>query len=292
MIFVGRCAGFGIALALAAGCGRSVARPSVGDLQRGRAAEVGTVAVPIELVSRVVDRASPSPAAFGPKEAVRRLVEDALSEDEARARALRDAGSVTWQADTLLARRAAERLRAEAERLGPATEGELSDVSVVHALVMRSSGLGEGAAVLAKSIAAAVATARDEPEFIARAGAVPHGLARVVVERVPPFDAGGNIAGGGHIDPTFVAAAFSLRAPGDTTVVETRFGWHVVRLLEKSLPAPGVLATRRSGLGADVLELRVRQALMAVLQVRRLRTAVDLAPDCDSRMTAAFARLH
>ena len=284
-------AGAASALLLAA-CHGGTPSPALGDLH-GAVAQAGSAFVPIALVSQAVSATRISPRPLPPEAALGSLIEDALAGDRAHALGLDAAGKVMWQSRALLARRVTTHLRDAAEREGPAREDELGDVSVVHALVVRSPALGSaGAVALADSIAAAVAPAQNEQDFLARATAVPHGVARVVAERVPAFDASGSTPEGALIDPSFVAAAFALHTPGEITEVETQFGWHVVRLIARTPPAPDILATRRSGLAANVLDLRVRAALAGLLRERKLRTRVEVIPDSDVRMLEALSRLR
>jgi hypothetical protein len=165
-------------------------------------------------------------------------------------------------------------------------------VSVVHAVILRAPALSADAGMAyAASVAAAVRHARDDQDFMDRASSVPHGHARLVVQRVPPFDAAGNTGDGQRMDPTFVAGAFELRAPGDTTgVIETPFGWHVIRLVARASPGADELASRRHRLEGAVAELRVRGALGAVLRDRRLRTRVEIDANATARMAVAAAR--
>jgi hypothetical protein len=219
-------------------------------------------------------------------------VEDALGEQKARALGYELAGQATWDITTLLARSTLARVRAEAEAGGGRDE-DLSDVTVIHALVQRSPKISETeGATLANTIRDAVVAARDEQDFAARAKAVPHVRIPLVVERLPAFDASGTTQDGVRMTPSFVAAAFELRVTGDTSpVVETEFGWHVIRLLARNAPAPEALESRRASLTSSTLDRRERAAVAGLLRERRLETPVGVNPDADKLMAAAVARM-
>jgi hypothetical protein len=174
----------------------------------------------------------------------------------------------------------------DARALGPPSEDELSNRRVVHAIVVRSPSVApEDARSLAAAIERAVVRAPSPEEFERRASRVPHEFARVVVERIGPFGPDGRTATGEGLDATFVTAAFSLHTPGETSpIVETRFGWHVIRLVDRLPVDPSAVADRRRELETAVFEMRARSALAALLRARRERTSVRIEGAADALM--------
>lgn len=270
------------AVAASLGCGRrqEPPRPTFGSLG-GEVAHVGDTGLPASLVARVARAQSETPRA-----ALDALVDDALAARGARALGLDRRPDVAWATTAALARALNERLLEQARAEGPPRDDELADVTVVHAIVMRSRWLPEPNAVaIAQAIEHAVAAARDERQFEARAGAVPHPRAIVRVEHLPPFDASGHAADGTDVDPTFVAAAFALRSPGDTSpVTETPFGWHVIRLVARTPPASDVGEQRRRDLADAVFAVRVRARAQELLTMARQRERIEIAGPADSLM--------
>jgi hypothetical protein len=163
---------------------------------------------------------------------------------------------------------------------------------VAHA-VARSSAAGGTAAdaralSVAQAVARAVAGAKDDEDFLARARAVPHAHVSVVAERLAPFDATGSASNGVSYDPEFVAASFSLRLPGETSgVVPTDYGWHVIRLVERTPAGPSDVAA--GSLSEAVRLLRVRSAVARALASARTRRDVDVATAADELMAQAAA---
>lgn len=226
---------------------------------------------------------------ISPRHALDRILADELMAQGARERQLDRSSAVIWASAAVVAGRVAAHFSQLARTAGPPTDDELSTRLVVHAVVLRSRALSPSAGLfLASSVEQAVAAATSAEDFERRARSIHSDMAKIVVERVGPFGADGLADAGDSLDPTFVAAAFSLREIGQTSrVIETRFGWHVIRLVERI--APSAIEARRSELAGAVIELRARSAIDAVLADRRARTPIEIESGVDALMAAAYA---
>ncbi len=272
------------AVLLACG-GREAPAPPRGPSAVSAVATVADVTISGPLISAVAGAQG-----LAPREALRTLVEDALAARGGLDRGLDRDPAVSWAFTVALARRSSERLAADARALGPPTDDELDAVTVVHAVVLRSSTLPEDAALAAATaLAQGVEGARTAEDFLARAKAIQRPHVRVVAEQVGPFTIDGLTLDGHELDKTFVAAAFSLRLPQETSrIVASSFGWHVLRLVGRSRPA-GAPDERRQALAEPAIEARTRVRLADVLFARRQRTKVEISGDADSLMAAETA---
>jgi hypothetical protein len=240
-------------------------------------ARVGDEPLSAALVGAIARRRS-----IAPPVALGDLVEDSLAAQGARAGGLAGAPDVRWASTVSLARDLSRHIWEEAGAQGAPTDDELAEVTVVHAVVLRSPSLPEAAALFkARAIADAVGTARTSEEFQARAKAASADV-RASVEELPPFDVAGNMANGQRLNADFVVAAFSLRAPGETSpVVETPFGWHVIRLLSRVVPAQDQLPSKRDELAPAVFEERARARLTRAMLDRRGHTPIEVSEGAD-----------
>jgi hypothetical protein len=255
----------------------------------GDAAHVGDTVIPASLVADVARARG-----VDWSRALEELVQDALLATEARARGLDRDGSVRWASTATLARIVSERLSDAARQRGAPSDDELATVQVIHAVVLKSPTLSPSRAKdIAFEILQAVAHAQSDAKFEARAKQVPHPAAHVSVERLHEFDASGRSAEGDVYDASFVAGAFELHAPGETSgIVTSAFGWHIIRLIRRVAPDdPAVLERRREDLATDVFQLRVRSLLRDLLEARRQRAPPNISAAADDLMAkAAYAQ--
>lgn len=245
-------------------------------------ARVGAITISPALVAQV-SKAS----ATSPRKALEVLVADALAAAAARSMGLDREAVAGWPSSVALARRVSIRAMEDALGEGAPRDDELQYLRVAHAIVLRASRVsGDRAVAVATAIRQAVSGARSVGEFEARAKAIPHSDAQVLVEHLDPFGADGRSeAGTGELDPSFVAAAFLLRTPADISpIIETRFGWHVIFLSERVAPDGASLDQRRIDLARPVTELRARGRVEALVASRRHTVPVDIAGAAESLM--------
>lgn len=266
-------------------CGQAPPPPAASSSLNGAVARVGGVTIQPSLVADVAQARGVSA-----RVALDGLVADALAAEGAQVRGFDWDPTVSWPRVAAIAS-ASSRLAEEARALGPPTDDELALVSVVHAVVLRAPSLREGDALaIASGIHRAVVGARNADDFEVRANAVNHPHAQVRVERIGPFGADGRSPNGEEFEAGFVAAAFALRAPLETSpIVATPFGWHVLQLVERA-PTDGPLANRRVELASVVAEMRARTRLDAILRARRQSTPLEISVAADELMSAAIAQ--
>jgi peptidyl-prolyl cis-trans isomerase C len=254
------------------------------------AAKVGEVSIPASLVADVA-----SAQRVEPRRAALLLADDALAAKGATERELDRAQPFVWQLTSARARFVVDRVRAEVAKVPP-SEAEIDDlakkhwrdidrpegVRIIHAvaLVPTDSKSGrERAHGVAETIEKAVAGASDADDFERLAKSVAHdGDLDVRVERFAFVADGRAIDDDSRFDQKFVAGALSIPEVGLTSrPVESEWGWHVIRLLEKLPPRRVPREQLRVLFHDEILTLRARRALDARLAELKKRTAVEIS---------------
>lgn len=267
-------------------------------------ARVGDVDLPASLVGAVAARRR-----IARSEALGLLIDDAVVANVARAQRVDERSGVRLTVTSTRARATVDRIKAKA-RMVPPSDDEVREASaerwlevdvpetmvVVYAVALRPKPANAQAEQAAKQVAAAVAAAEvgavDAADFKARAEAVPQPGVELVVETLDPFTADGRFAvgdGSGRLDRRFAAAAAALTSPGATSgVVESDFGWHVIRLIERRPGRVVAMEERRRMFAEDIYARRAQDALDAVKAGLRSREGVTMANGLDELLALAL----
>ena len=277
--------------------------PLTATLPPGVAARAGTNDVPVAVIEGMVRRQGITPAA-----ARDRAIDDALFAAEARV-ALGDAAARRAEAAVLAAALVAE-LAEQSRAAGPITDAEITWATerrwrefdrpaaarTAHAVVrVKEPSQADAGRALAERIAESVTGVSAPQEFLAKARAVPAGPFEVRAETLPAIAADGR-----EVDPTappeqeparfdlaYAEAANALARVGDQSpLVRSRFGFHVILLIERLPELRRSLAERRQLLAADVLAERARRVLDDTMVRLRARAPVQVLPTAPE-LTAA-----
>lgn len=192
----------------------------------------------------------------------------------------------------------------EAETRSPITADELArtrtehwtvfdrpeSVRVIHAVAIASEddpALRKRAAEVARAVAEAVKGAENEADFKRLAEAVPHEGVDLRVESLQPVARDGRLVTeeGGAFDERFTEAAFLLHQPKEhSPVTETRFGYHVMLLLERQpayhMPDDELRATA----GAEIFARRATAQRDKLLQSLRASAQIATERSADEAM--------
>lgn len=221
--------------------------------------------------------------------ALQRLIDDALLAEAAR----RQQPTTRMSEASVLARALILRLKEQALTKGPFTDEELAvpladywlDLdrpekrTVVHALIKKTAPGGEALAqALQKELAAANGpdAAASEAAFSARATKFKV-TPPVHVEKLA-LVADGRVAApsGGSVLESFTKGTFGIpEIFGTSDVVETSYGWHVIRLLAREPPFQATREKKIERMKPDLVAARVRAIQEELLQ--RLRALAKIA---------------
>lgn len=261
------------------------------------AATVGGEPIPLSVVEAVAKAQN-----LAPRDAARRIIDDAIAANAARKRGLDQRGPASWSLTAARARILSDRLHEEAKKAGPPTDEEVARLSaahwaevdrppmveVIHVIARRpqKAELVPDAQKLGAALLAATKDAASVKDFEARAKAVPHAKdIEVRVERLPPFTEDGRVAGGSGMDSKFAGAAYALSTPGTTSgVVETSFGWHVIRLIDRTPERRMPLEDRRKAFAEEVLAMRGHDAVTVLLREISSTRTVEVSPSSETMM--------
>ena len=303
-----------VASAFALGCSDRAPPPPPAEqaaLGGETAARVGTDVIPVLLVAKVA-----AAQHIAPREASRHLVDDAICANAARARGLDRQLPLAWRLVAARARFTADRLLADAKGAGPPNDSEIAELTArywrevdrpvmlrtVHVVAQRpEQAPGKApdpaaeprARALADELKAAVASAKDADDFIAKAKAVPHPGVTVTAEQLGPFAEDGSTLDGNPMDATFAKGTFAFlgrAAPGETSgIVESQFGWHVVRLVERLPEERMPLEARRLAFTDEVYTQRAAAATQARRSALLATTPVQISTSAELLMRTLFA---
>jgi hypothetical protein len=291
-----------VVLVAPCGCGSERKEPPAAEqaeLGGEVAARVGSEVIPLSLVTKVANAQH-----VDAREALRLLIDDAVTANAARARGLDRERPGAWRLTAARGRFVADRLLAEARKAGPPTDAEIVEMTrqywrevdrpptirVVHGVVRRPKKEDPAAEARAKAFAeelrGAVVGAKDGAEFLDKGKALPHPGVEVVLEALPAFADDGFVSEGeGKMDDAFTKGAYALASVGDTSpIVESQFGWHVIRLVEKVPEQRMPLDARRIAFTDEVYVRRARAATQALLDARKSQVRVEIAPSAEQVM--------
>ncbi len=274
--------------------------PAQSALGGAIAARVGDETIPVALVADVArDQKLPR------EEALRRLVDDAVAAQAARKLGLDRDTPGAWRLRAVRARFTVDRMLADAKAKGGPTDEELTAISfdhwqevdrpaavrTVHALAMTKPGASvevkQRARDLAEQIRGAVASASSADDFLEKAKAVPHpNDIQIVAETVPATSADGWVTEGmGMMDKRFARAANALAHPGEISpVVESDFGFHVIRLVERIPEQRMPMEARRVAFVDEAHARRARAARDARLAELRQKLPAVVEPSAETLM--------
>ena len=293
------------ALVAPSACGsRSLdATPAHAKLGGEIVARVGDVDLPATEVASVARARRVTPRA-----ALALLVEDAVAAKAALTHGVDRTPEVQYAILSTKARATLDRVHDEAYATPP-TDDEVKELSAldwqevdvpeamvaVHAVVMRPKAADTHVVAAAKAVAAAIVTAvagaTDADDFQAKASAVAHPDLEVVVQPLAPFAADGRVVEAGNsarYDMQFVAGAAGLADGATSGVVESAFGWHVIRMIEHRPRRVVPFDARRAMFAEHVHAKRAHDAIARIEAAVGAREPVGYENGVDEILSGAL----
>jgi hypothetical protein len=165
-------------------------------------------------------------------------------------------------------------------------------VRVVHAVVLLpADGKKDAARALALELQRELEGVGDPAEFLKRAEAFPKGALSVRAERLPALTADGRgwqvglngSEAAGNFDSVFTRAAHALRTPGALSEpIETRFGFHLILLVER-LPEQRIPRDEaRRVLVPDVVSRRAERERRALVERLERQVGIEVSRNFDA----------
>jgi hypothetical protein len=268
------------------------------------AARAGSEIVPVELVRKVAIAQK-----ISPREAVDRLVDDAVAADAARRRGLDRSDPGRWNLTAARARIAADRFFADAKAKGPPTDAEVEtltkqhwnevdrppSVRTYHVVVCPGTCAAKTktpesvvhAREVAQALRAVLVDVATTDEIKAKASAFPHPTdVEIHPEELPAIARDGRLVdGGGALDSDFAAGAFAISNVGDTSpIVETKFGFHIIRLLERLPALRMAFEDRRAAFTQETFAMRAAEAKRAHLEAAQKGKDIQISASAERLM--------
>lgn len=276
--------------------------PQSAELGGEQVARVGDDGIPVALVVAVA-RAQK----ISKEEALERVVADAVAASAARKKGRDRESPTSWQLTAAKARFTAERMLADSKSSGPPTDDEIAEVALVHwqevdrpvsvrtvhAVVMVAADAPaerrKQARAVAETLREAVLGAKSADDFIAISKAVPHPSdLKVVAETLPATSVEGWVTEGDGtraMEPSFAKGANALAKPGDTSpIVDSPFGFHVIRLLERIPEQRMALEDRRVAFADSAFAVRARKSRDARLAEWKAKNPSTIEPAAEALM--------
>lgn len=285
------------------------ASSSSGPLKPGVVARVGSQELQADFVASVAARHGLSVT-----RASERLVAEALLAEAAAAR-FEGTGLVAVSQRSAHARALLDELKAVAKRAGPPSDDELGklrdqrwmdfdrpeSVRTAHAVVIAKTAADDAPAkAAAERIAEAVRGVSDPEKFWELANAVETGSLDKRIEALPLMTADGRGVflepadprrqRPSRFDPGFAQAAHAIEAVGgQSPVVKSPYGYHVILLLERVAPQHYELSRLRGTLAPEIYDQRSGKLLSELLARLERETPVERARNIEE-LTASVAR--